>query len=390
MLQNRNAMKELAPCTCPYSVDMDSLPGSRSAMMATLVAMLLLTGCGTTASPTAGEPTSLPSIEPVVETVVTAPPESLVPLDCAELLPGSDLTSTTGKTMVLGDDPYDPVTFAEMRQVGDVSCRWEGTNSTVLLSISRNVAMRATEVEPWPMGTAAEKGTLGAETSALICVEGAGNPHECTATAVLGDYDILAYLAGEYPGVPMAQVTKLFRTLISGAISRLAAVPQPALWTAPEGSWPLLADCGAIEEGGNIAAALKNPALVVSRAGGPEQLPTSPEYDEVGGSTNCQWRADAPLTEKGGVEFFTLTTLAGGAWYWDVPTPGFTGTVEEVDIDGTENAAIRCLDDNCSLDARMGNNAFRIHSAYMAPSLTREQLIAGARAAVTGIRSSVD
>ena len=358
------------------------------AFLGVVVLSLVLTGCAAGGSSVAEPQPSSPSSSPVAEPVVTPAPPSLFPLDCEELVPGDARQAAMGETMTRDPESIsNAFGLAVERQRGGLYCSWESAGSTLTVNLNRNAALYVAETEPWFTGGNTEKDTLGADSSQFHCNDvDYSSKASCAATAILGDYHLFGYMTEK--GGAADPLPGRSRTLLVDAIARLSAAPVPAPWSAPAGSWPLLADCEGIETAGGVAAALGNPGLTAERAGGVESPVLSPEYDAIGGSTICWWSGGAN-DPADLVQHATVTVLAGGAWYWDEPAPESEHTVTEVEVDGTDDAAVRCDAYGCSLDARVGNNAFQVSSGYMATPLTEQQLVDAAHAVVVGILSTV-
>ncbi|TBN55976.1 hypothetical protein EYE40_00385 [Glaciihabitans arcticus] len=360
----------------------------RSTLAGGSIAILLLAGCATDApAPVAEPPSTTPSSTPVETPVVTAAPDTLTPFSCDDLVPTAALVGTAAASLVFSPQPEARFDNAVRRQDGRMFCAWTGIDIRLYVQVSRGGRELIQEYDLLGSPYADEENTLGPGESALLCGE-EGEPIGCSFMAVTDGYVMRGSLSGKKADLSRVERIALTRKIGSMAVASISVDPPPALWEPPAGSWPLVADCEAIFAAGT-ARMLGNEASLAFRASGADSPAPAEHIDAIGGSTLCWWNNKDDSRVPGAVSHVALQTLAGGAWYWDDETD-YPVTVEVVDVAGADDAALRCTDFGCSLDGRMGNNAFSfsglVDGSY-SESMSKAQLLAAAPVLVEGLRA---
>jgi len=133
------------------------------------------------------------------------------------------------------------------------------------------------------------------------------------------------------------------------------AAPSGSVWTTPEGTATLAADCEGILPAASVQAALAiaTPLAAVPPFGGVGLDGTAREQLN---SLWCNYMpSDADVTAG------SLQRLPAGEWAWN-EARGFGllgGALEEIDVAGLEagdSAWIRCSADSCTVDVIVGHN----------------------------------
>lgn len=369
----------------------------RIAFAAASVTVLLLSGCaprdaGPSTNPATSTPTPTASVVPVV---TTAPPAQF-PAGCDQLLVASELKAITFADLkpVAMAAYQTPLARAAETQAGVLKCSWTSRLVNLQFTVERGVHDEVYAEYRLPAAADAEVDTLGADRSELGC-EGDENFYTCSVVAVDGDYFITGQFTVDDYIYEKHEIAAMFTKVFTPAITRLTAEPEPAVWEAPAGSWPLLLDCAEIETGGEVADAFGNDALIPARIAFDrfgEPLPSDAEG--AGGETTCVWSDTTGDAPEGSVTEVALLAVAGGAWYGDLVETGSGVTVTVVEVEGTDDASVRCVvDAQCTLSARIGSNAFEfrgaIGGAFSAPVQAKD-LIAAAPAIVAGLRAASD
>ena len=301
----------------------------RATIAAPVFAVLLLSGCAPdAAAPVTEPPASItPTPTDTSTPVVTTRPAAQIPVTCDELWP-EERRLAAARVPVTRSTSSSAFFAALREQQGDLSCDGEGKNTRLIIDVSRNADARFAPLDLG--GEDMELDSLGADISGLHCFLEGDVTSYCMAQAILGDYYIYSYVNVARPELTNKQLLSMAHALIDPAIALLADQPEPALWAAPSGSWPLLSDCEAIEADGHVdvpellsvlgftpvpvpylAGIAQSPGLTVFR-------PPVPDFEllHVTGSTTLPLRAAAiALCTEGSFTLGSFTLARGESVY---------------------------------------------------------------------------
>ena len=365
------------------------------------IVTLGLSACASGATPLDATPeeteVAAPTLDPqpsasgvaIAWPVVRDRPDTQIPFTCEDLLPRTLFTGeTTSEAVLVTERDWNTPFFEAARmQQGSLVCVWEDDHyagTRIQLSIRRNAAQFGPMVE-YSSTAAIERNTLGGEKSYLDCGVHDG-PISCTFGSEDGDYQLEGYFTSDFAAPVVAAGQELAHRFAESATTVMSSAVEPPLWTAPAGSWPLQVDCDAVEEGGSVSSALgADGDFHIANAWEEEVTPAS----SIGGSSECWWFYDGSGSNIAARQI-ELTTLAGGAWFWEEPDPVSTNTITAVSVPGTDDARVRCTKNDCWLEARIGSNAFALRGAASdadGTRLTAAQLATIAPSIAEGLRS---
>jgi hypothetical protein len=260
-----------------------------AALAAFVVVAASLAGCaGQPAPASAPTPTASASPAPTPEAVVG--PERLFGGDCAELFDDAALAADVGTPLALQSAPRDLAPeYAAPAQLGGLSCHWSG---------SADAASSWLSVVVLP-----ESVLAGPEDTESECVEGYG----CTFRASSNGFALFG--VHHHPSSPTADVVAAYEALVVRFASVVSTEPQPERYL-PSGAWPSGIDCFSIDAQRLVGAAIGEPGLAPSTAGGDAE-PNHGYYraGEAADATPCGWFGDARSVR--------LHVLPGGAWVED-------------------------------------------------------------------------
>ena len=347
-----------------------SIYGRTLGIAAATIWAVALSGCaapGTGGAPmfSAGPPT------PSATALVPGPPEPVLDLSCADLVPSADLTAMFGKAYPVRTDTawlVSPREFA-VQGAGGIACLWgndvpehkgEGFSNaasdllqvTVLPGVTTAQWAKYGDVYPQD-----EAGAAFGDMSGTGCFAGSGPSSTCTMNVLVGDVwlEVLAYGINAPAGATDANLLTQVSPVVDGVVERIRAAqvigrqapPVPPAdpdlcdallrgdWVQPGGGWSLVSSAA-------------------ERAGVLTCLPADPNAK--------------------GVAAATLDLLPGGAWAFAdaVAGTGVAVDAERVTVAGTSapGSYLRCpvtvsgagseTFDACSVDLAVGTDWLRL------------------------------
>lgn len=326
-----------------------------------------------------------------LEPEVSVRPQSQVPVDCDEV-PVAAATSSFAHALSFEPPSTYAVPAAAQEQEGTLSCFWSGGQTDdhdyvrMSLLVERHVELRSRyRQDGEPLLEAEAAPTLSCSDHS----QDESTSFQCEYGAVRGDYMVRGMFWGYLPTDPGADAEAATRTAFDPVLALLVERPVPELWSASEGSLPLILDCAffdSVDVAGVVGA-----TLVERRddTGLGEDHSVPREIASLGGLSRCMWLPDLGIEHAVRVE-----VLASGAWAVHDQVGWPPHASRPVEIPGADIARLQCdvaeSGPLCHVDAAVGFDAVRISAgALYAPSaLSEDQILELARQAVAAVAAA--
>ena len=259
------------------------------------------TATGTPSTPTPSAPSGTPL--PVVTFDPPAAPASVLPIDCAGLVPESVRVRALGDAGQLHDTggPAIEEGIVAVRQAGLLRCVWFSAAQTASLEVSVLPddldGFRAYSQQFGPLGST----ELGPDSRVQCDVASATSVWGCRGGFAPSGHWVEFLFGGAVAGAPAPQV--VLSELTNAVSASLAAAGTPRF---PATGAPSVADCSAIDAGG-LRAAVGEPSLA-----GPSAdvfgLTMMEAAFRSGGLLLCTWSGGPALSRV------TVSVVPGGGW----------------------------------------------------------------------------
>lgn len=323
-------------------------------------------------------PTPTPSSTPVQSAV----PQSIIPTDCAALLPQGTLEgSMAGAT--LGVDSVPPFTpqYASLLQAGVLQCQWStdiaSGGGLLSLYVATGADAGRADVEQL-IADGAQPLAIG-DAAAVVCPS-AG---DCSGSVVVGPYWLnyqLRQFSSASSDTTIANIEQAGSSFVS--VLRQNPVPLPE-WVAPATPWTGSTTCEAVTPLTPMADIVGSSQLTGPSGTLPGTTPSIVQHMSTG--VQCRWSVpDGSSVPVGQIRTLGVQLESGAGW---VETEDVFSQTEStsVDVAGADSALLRCSyveGETCWLDVFLDDSWLQLGYGDGMVSSNQQQLVDAATAII--------
>jgi hypothetical protein len=324
------------------------------------------------------EPTPTPSSVPAPPTI----PQSIIPSDCAALLPDGTLQGSMAGA-ALGVDSVEPFTpqYASVAQAGVLQCQWtaladnEGGMLSLYVATGADAGRAAVDQM---IADGAQPLTLGDAAAATCASVGS-----CRASIVVGSY-WLSYDLRQFSSASAESAMATIEQAGSSFVSVLQQNPAPLpQWVAPVTPWATVTDCAGVTPEAPMADILGSPQLTGPSVPVPGTTPLLVQQMFTG--LNCRWSVpDDVSVPVGQIRNLSVQVQSGAGW---VEQDDVFSQAEstQVDVAGADSAYLRCAygeGETCWLDVFVDDSWLQLGYGDGMVSSNQQQLTDAAAAII--------